>query len=1143
MTPRGARLVRFGWVVLCALLGGCLRPEILEVRLVSDTDGTAGGHQVQALVRDTTGLTEMELLFSGTVPGAAESDAAERDMERTEVLDGSAERWRGQVGAYPVGTTVRYAVRACNRLGQCTTEPQGWPATEALAFVVGRLPSRPLVTQVTPGVGPTVGGVRVSVSGEDFRPGMRLTVDGAPCAFTEVLTTTDAACVLPPGDVGPADVTAENPDGGSGTLRDGFVYYATPIPLRVDPPLGPTAGGTPVRVEGRDFVPGVRVTFEGRQARSVVVLSDGLLTCVTPPGNPGFADVAVEHPLGGAGVLPDGYRYVPPPRVDGVLPPEGPDFGGQEVTVVGDNFLDGATVRVGDAECLNVVVLSPTQLTCTVQGGPAGAADVTVTNPDGQSGQLPGGYYYNGPPLVLGVDPPEGPLVAGAEATVLGAGFLMGVTVRVDGVVAEVVNQPGRDRVIIRVPAATEPTQPPPATGTRAVDIRVENPLPDGRSATGVGLYTYVWPPEVTSTEPDRGPTRGGTAVRVLGRFFRPILAEPLLVSFDGVPCTNLAVVSSTELTCETPAGNPGPADVAVRNFETPLQQGVGLGVYLYVPPPRVDSVVPGEGPTFGGETVTINGAFFQPGASVTLDGAPCVNVMVAADGNSLTCVTPPGERGRADVRVVNPDLQEDTLEQGYLYVAVAVTPNGGFEAGFTRVRLRAAGLQDGVEVFFGSVRAPLVTRVSSRELVVQSPAQGVGVVDVRFRNPDGTSDVAQMAFEYRTFQDRTEGSGLGNDFTVGNDAEQGDLDGDGISDVVVANGDVGGAEDSVVYLTRRVNGGVRFEVRTLPDAFLTANQASLGDVDQDGDLDLLLAASQQTQFYLNDGTGRFSLFGLPSQGDGAFDGVLADLTGDGLLDIYMLNIGCSNVMDMNCEPLAVGRDVLLVNNGGLNFSDQSFLVPHDAALVHDHKVELLDVDGSGKPDLIINVDNKNFEGLAGRPRHRVLLNVYPAAFQEISPPDFSGIVGDVYGIAVGDLDGDGRGDIVQPSFVPSSLGQLGDPGTPGSTIVLLGESGGGFRRDDARGIPLLDEPSINVHVRDMDGDGDLEFFTINLGGVMRLWINTGDGTFVDGNLAIPQVVLEAADVAPADYDGDGDLDLVVINHGPDLLWLAEPQR
>ena len=68
----------------------------------------------------------------------------------------------------------------------------------------------------------------------------------------------------------------------------------------------------------------------------------------------------------------------------------------------------------------------------------------------------------------------------------------------------------------------------------------------------------------------------------------------------------------------------------------------------------------------------------------------------------------------------------------------------------------------------------------------------------------------------------------------------------------------------------------------------------SMGDLDGDGDLDLLLAKGRHTpirdRVLLNDGTGRFSASDLGPTADRTYTAALADLDGDGDLDVVTSN-------------------------------------------------------------------------------------------------------------------------------------------------------------------------------------------------------------------------------------------------------------
>jgi IPT/TIG domain len=86
----------------------------------------------------------------------------------------------------------------------------------------------------------------------------------------------------------------------------------------------------------------------------------------------------------------------PAPVVSMVYPTSGPTVGGTLVTIYGANFQTGATVQFASVPASGVTFNGSTNLTVMTPAGPAGAADVKVTNPDGQSSALPQAFVYVG---------------------------------------------------------------------------------------------------------------------------------------------------------------------------------------------------------------------------------------------------------------------------------------------------------------------------------------------------------------------------------------------------------------------------------------------------------------------------------------------------------------------------------------------------------------------------------------------------------------------------------------------------------------------------------------------------------------------------------------------------------------------------
>ncbi len=79
--------------------------------------------------------------------------------------------------------------------------------------------------------------------------------------------------------------------------------------------------------------------------------------------------------------------------VQSILPVEGDAAGGEEVTVSGTGFVDGATVFFGDTEAATTFV-SSTQLDATTPQSAPGTVDVRVETPDGESATLADAFEF-----------------------------------------------------------------------------------------------------------------------------------------------------------------------------------------------------------------------------------------------------------------------------------------------------------------------------------------------------------------------------------------------------------------------------------------------------------------------------------------------------------------------------------------------------------------------------------------------------------------------------------------------------------------------------------------------------------------------------------------------------------------------------
>ncbi len=112
---------------------------------------------------------------------------------------------------------------------------------------------------------------------------------------------------------------------------------------------------------------------------------------------------------------------------------------------------------------------------------------------------------------------------------------------------------------------------------------------------------------------------------------------------------------------------------------------------------PSVTSVAPAVGPATGGTAVTVGGANFVSGATVSFGGAACTSVVVAS-ATQINCNTAAHGVGVVDVTVTNPDAKSGTLTGGFTYEPTTATLTLGSVTGMSNsevtVLLSAAALQ-----------------------------------------------------------------------------------------------------------------------------------------------------------------------------------------------------------------------------------------------------------------------------------------------------------------------------------------------------------------------------------------------------------------------------------------------------------------
>jgi hypothetical protein len=497
------------------------------------------------------------------------------------------------------------------------------------------------IDSVDPSIGRAKGGDIITVMGNAFDSKTTVIFGQSQAFDIFIISSTRLTCTTPPGNPGLVDVTVQDTGSGDSSVLDsGFRYESDILILYVDPAEGNVLGGEPATLKGNGFSQGeTTVLLGGHAAINVQVVDDMTLHFTTPAATaPGPVDLFVSNDQGMA-VLKDGFLYYRLPVVDTLVPAAGPVDGGTEVTLNGAGFLAESTVYFGEDESPKVTFVDANTLIAITPPGAEGPADVIVETKHG-SGGVPGGYIYvtdtsSLVTKVLSVQPKAGPADGGQTVIVTALGLTdeQDTQITFDGKTAEI------QSIDASKLAATVVT---PAGVVGAADVLVST---SNGTDTLTAAYTYEPGLFVESVEPAIGPQTGGTPITIGGTGF----VSGANVRIGALPCANVVVEDENTVTCETPPGSPGAADVTINQGPKSASLTDGFfyqtdGVSLYV-------VDPATGSQAGGTFVRLMGAGFVTPATVTFDGKAATHVKVVSS-TLITCKTPPGEVGAVDVGI-----------------------------------------------------------------------------------------------------------------------------------------------------------------------------------------------------------------------------------------------------------------------------------------------------------------------------------------------------------------------------------------------------------------------------------------------------------------------------------------------------------
>ncbi|MBK7981841.1 MAG: T9SS type A sorting domain-containing protein [Ignavibacteriae bacterium] len=344
----------------------------------------------------------------------------------------------------------------------------------------------------------------------------------------------------------------------------------------------------------------------------------------------------------------------------------------------------------------------------------------------------------------------------------------------------------------------------------------------------------------------------------------------------------------------------------------------------------------------------------------------------------------------------------------------------------------------------------------------------------------------------------------LYNEILAVRDPKIGDIDQDGDLDIVVSAGD--GAINSAFSENEIVlyenQGNDNYIEHRVDDNIGFPYNIELADIDGDNNLDIVSTAHDDNSLYWYKKVGiTWVRNTIEANGNQPLGCKIADIDSDGDLDIVLCSSGDNKVY-------------WYMNNGAGTFSRRVV----DPNLKKPKAVSVKDLNSDGDNDIIVaSADTSNTVAFYSNDGNQLFSRTIVYSGQIASD------------IEIGDWDGNGSDDI----FVSFDEG---DPGNPKRDVALFTNDGQDNYKDST--IAVLEERTSSILLKDIDKDNDLDLIlgSVNFGiPPLRFIMNNNSST------EIKQISTQAEQIwgiDASDINNDGNVDIAISDYTSSNLFL-----